>query len=139
MYFLTGSSMLSLPSCCSSTIAAAVNCFATEPDSKIVCGVFGTLNSISASPNAFSNTVSPLSDTAAAQPGAGATYALVNFSNPRSAPATTFSLLGTSLLETCAPVAVERNTTTAKANKKFFLVIEFQSPGLCCKSHHLRE
>jgi hypothetical protein len=36
MYFLTGSSMLSFPSWASNTIAAAVNCFATEPDSKIV-------------------------------------------------------------------------------------------------------
>src|SRR6185295_19028738 len=118
MYFLTASSRLNLPSCCNSTIAAAVNCFATEPDSKIVCGVLGTLCSTSASPNAFSNTVSPLSDTAAAQPGAGPTYALVNFSNARSAPPTTFSLLGT-----CAQVAVESNATTAKTNKKFFLVI----------------
>src|SRR6185295_12860338 len=118
MYFLTGSSILSFSSCCSSTSDAAVNCFATEPDSKMVCGVFGTLCSTSASPNAFSKTVSPLSDTAAAQPGAGATYALVNFSNARSAPATTFSLLGT-----CAQVAVESNATTAKTNKKFFLVI----------------
>src|SRR6185436_7637288 len=101
------------------------NCFATEPDSKIVCGVFGMLNSRSASPNAFSKTVSPLSDTAAAQPGAGATYALASFSNARSAPATTFSLLGTSLLGTWAQVAVARNTTTAKTNKEVFLVIEF--------------
>src|ERR1051325_1822808 len=120
MYFLTGSSRLSLPSCCSRTIAAAVNCFATEPDSKTVCGVFGTLNSMSASPNAFSNSSSPLRDTAAAQPGAGATYALADFSNPRSAPARTFSLLGT-----WAQVAFEKNTTNAKANKTFFLVIEF--------------
>src|SRR6185295_19006422 len=125
MYFLTGSSRLSFPSCCSRTIAAAVNCLATEPDSQIVCGEFGTLNSRSARPNAFSKTVSPLSDTAAAQPGAGATYAFVNFSKPRSAPATTFSLLGISLLETWAQVAVERNATTAKAKRKFFLVIEF--------------
>src|SRR5687768_15110704 len=105
-------------------IAAAVNCLATEPDSKIVCGVFGTLCSRSASPNAFSKTVSPLSDTAAAQPGAGPTYALVNFSNARSAPATTFFLLGSSLLETWAQVAVERNATTANTNKKFLLLIE---------------
>src|SRR6266576_484985 len=83
------------------------------------------LNSKSASPNAFSNTSSPLSDTAAAQPGAGATYALLNFSNARSAPATTFSLLGSSLLGTWAQVAVERHTTTAKTNKGFFLLIEF--------------
>ena len=34
-------------------------------------------------------------EAVAAQPGAGATYALVNFSKARSAPATTFSLLGT--------------------------------------------
>lgn len=72
-----------------------MNCFATEPDSKMVCDVLGTLCSISASPNAFSKTVSPLCDTAAAQPGAGATYAFVNFSNARSAPATTFCLSGT--------------------------------------------
>src|ERR1044072_2430412 len=118
MYFLTGSSMLSLPSCCSSTTAAAVNCLATEPDSKIVWGVFGTLNSMSASPNAFSKTGSPFSDTAAAQPGPGATYAFVYFSKPRSEPATTFSLLGI-----WAQAAVERNTTIAKMNKKFFLVM----------------
>src|SRR4030095_1244372 len=124
MYFLTGSSSLSFPSCCSRTIAAAVNCFATEPDSKIVWGVLATSCSRSPSPKAFSQTVSPLSDTAAAQPGAGATYALVNFSNARSAPATTFSLLGTSLLGSCAQVPVERNATTAITNKTFFLVIE---------------
>src|SRR5688572_15492385 len=122
---MTGSSRLSFPSWCSSTIAAAVNCFATEPDSKIVCGVFGTLCSRSASPNAFSKTVSPLSDTAAAQPGAGPTYAFANFSNARSAPAMTFSLLGTSLLETWAQVPVEKHATTVNTNKKFFLVIEF--------------
>src|SRR5262249_52056907 len=120
MYFLTGSSSLNFPSCCSNTSAAAVNCLATEPDSKIVCGVLGTLCSRSASPNAFSNTISPLSDTAAAQPGPGATYAFVTFSNARSAPATTFSFSGT-----CALVAVERNAMIVKTNRRCFRVIEF--------------
>src|ERR1051325_12110592 len=120
MYLRTGSSMLSFPSCCRRTSAAAVNCFATEPDSKIVCGVLATLCSRSASPNAFSKTTSPLSDTAAAQPGAGPTYAFVNFSHARSAPATTFSLSGT-----CAQVAVERNAMTVRTNKKFFLLMQF--------------
>ncbi len=35
-YFLTGSSIESLPSCASRVMAAAVNCFATEPDSNTV-------------------------------------------------------------------------------------------------------
>jgi hypothetical protein len=61
-----------------------------------------------------------LSDTAAAQPGAGATYALLTFSNARSAPATTFALSGT-----WAQVALERNATTAKTNKKCLLLIGF--------------
>src|SRR5215213_3904899 len=133
MYFLTGSSRLSFPSCCSSTSAVAVNCFATEPDSKIVCVVFGTSCSRSASPNAFSKTTSPLSDTAAAQPGAGPTYALVALSNARAAPATTFSFSGT-----CAEVAVERNAITVKTNKKFFLVIEVSKIDLRFRERSFR-
>src|SRR6185503_15410882 len=117
MYFLTGSSRLSFPSCCSSTSAAAVNCLATEPDSKIVCVVFGTLCSRSASPNAFSKTVSPLSDTAAAQPGPGATYAFVNFSNARSAPATTFALS-----RDWAQVVLAQNPMTQRTNRKCFFI-----------------
>src|SRR6185436_6859873 len=94
----------------------------------------------SANPNAFSNTVSPLSDTAAAQPGPGATYALVTFSNARSAPATTFSLLGT-----WAQVPLASIATTAKTNTKFFLLIEFshlfrlvRTPLACSEGIHLK-
>src|ERR1043166_3443957 len=130
MYLRTGSSMLSFPSCCRRTSAAAVNCFATEPDSKIVCGVLGTLCSRSASPKAFSNTTSPLRETAAAQPGAGATYAFVNFSNARSAPATTFCLSGT-----CAQVVVERSAIKAKTNKELLLFIVHPFYGRYCRGH----
>jgi hypothetical protein len=41
-YFRAGSSRLSLPSATSTIVAAAVNCLATEPDSKIVSAVFAT-------------------------------------------------------------------------------------------------
>ena len=37
-YFRTGSSIESLPSCASRVMAAAVNCFATDPDSNTVLG-----------------------------------------------------------------------------------------------------
>jgi len=49
-YFRTGSSRFSLPSSASNTTAVAVNCFATEPDSKIVCAVIGVPVSRSAIP-----------------------------------------------------------------------------------------
>ena len=50
MYLRTGSSIDSLPSRASSSTAAAVNCFDTDPASKIVSGVFGTSCSRSAMP-----------------------------------------------------------------------------------------
>jgi hypothetical protein len=50
MYFRTGSSIDSWPSAASSNTAIAVNCFDTDPASKIVSGLFGTSCSRSAMP-----------------------------------------------------------------------------------------
>src|SRR5687768_18510817 len=50
-------------------IAIAVNCLATEPDSKMVSGVFGTACSRSAMPYAFINTGLPRTATPTAHPG----------------------------------------------------------------------
>ena len=47
----------------------AVNCFATDPDSKMVSGVFGTSCSRSAMPYALVSTGLPPTATPTAQPG----------------------------------------------------------------------
>src|SRR5688572_30295827 len=69
MCFRTGSSSESLPSSASSTTAAAVNCFETDPASKIVVGVIGTSYSRFAIPYARVRITRPSRATPTAQPG----------------------------------------------------------------------
>src|SRR5207247_1544062 len=69
MYFLAGSSSESFPSRASRSTEAAVNCFDTEPASKIVSGVFFTSCSRSAMPYAFASVGWPSTDAPTEQPG----------------------------------------------------------------------
>src|SRR5690606_16562067 len=63
------SSSESLPSSASSTVAAAANCFDTEPASSTDVTDSGTLRSRSAMPYAFANTCSPFRAAPTTQPG----------------------------------------------------------------------
>src|SRR6266850_478111 len=74
MYFLTGSSSDSFPSRASSSTAAAVNCFDTDPASKIVSGVFFTSCSRSAMPYALVSAGLPSTATPTAHPGVAAVH-----------------------------------------------------------------
>src|SRR5688572_7928427 len=69
MYLRTLSSSDSLPSRASSCTAAAVNCFETDPTSKIVSIVIGTSCSRSAIPYAARTTGCPLTSAPTAHPG----------------------------------------------------------------------
>src|SRR6516165_6043356 len=68
-YLRTGSSRDSLPSRARARTAAAVNCFETDPASKIVSAVIGASCSRSAMPNPLATTVLPPTETPTAQPG----------------------------------------------------------------------
>ena len=91
MYFRTGSSMLIFPSFIRSAIAVEVNCFATEPDSRIVDGVIGAFVSRSAMPYPRMSKSRPLWRTPTAQPGV---CVELNCAKTRSAVAS--SVIGTS-------------------------------------------
>src|SRR6476659_8498389 len=69
MYLRTGSSSESLPSLASNKTEAAVNCFDTDPASKMVSVVLRTSCSRSAMPYAFWRTLAPPTPTPTAHPG----------------------------------------------------------------------
>jgi hypothetical protein len=69
MYLRTESSSDSLPWRASNSTAAAVNCFATDPASKMVSTVFFTSCSRSAMPYALARAGFPSTATPTAHPG----------------------------------------------------------------------
>ena len=84
MYLRTSSSRESAPSSASRTTAAAVNCFASEPPSKMVAGVLGIPCSRSAMPQARESTVLPASPTERAHPGLSAESHWAKISSTRA-------------------------------------------------------